>query len=146
MVFDTPKNKYLKYTDILHCAFEFYRDTVRKEIKNERENSNNFAVIDFFDRIEKSLNKVKDYYIQQIGNILKTDSDPNKHPNIGILRSVLFVYDKDLERCKELVNRYYHLYPVGEGSIKEKSDLVKELLERIIQKPSSSSSASSTQS
>ena len=141
MVFDSPKYKYLKYTDILHCAFEFYRDTIRKEIKNERENGNNFALIDFLDRIEKSLNKTKDYYIEHIGNIFEPDHDPNKHPNIGVLRSVLFVYDKDLERCKELLNRYYNLYPMGEGSIKEKSDLVKELLDKIIQKPSSSSSS-----
>ena len=61
--------------------------------------------------------------------------------NIGVLRSVLFVYDKDLERCKELLNRYYNLYPMGEGSIREKSDLVRELLDKIIQKPSSSSSS-----
>ena len=141
MVFDSPKYKYLKYTDILHCAFEFYRDTIRKEIKNERENGNNFALIDFLDRIEKSLNKTKDYYIQHISNIFGPDHDPNKHPNIGVLRSVLFVYDKDLERCKELLNRYYNLYPMGEGSIREKSDLVRELLDKIIQKPSSSSSS-----
>ncbi len=142
MVFDSSKNKYLKYTDILHCAFEFYRDTVRKEIKNERENGNNFALIDFLDRIDKILNKTKDYYVQHIGNVFKPDQDPNKLPNIGVLRSVLFVYHKDLERCKELLNRHYNLYPMGEGSIKEKSDIAKELLDRIIQKPSSSSIAS----
>jgi len=138
--FSNSKNVYLKYTDIIHCAFEYYRDTIKKEIKNERENSNNFALIDFFDRIDKSLNRTKDYYIQNIGNIFKPDNDPNKHPNIGVFRSVLFVYSKDLERCKELLNRHYNLYPVGEGSIKEKYEVVKELLILIVQKPQSPSS------
>ncbi|HYF98752.1 MAG TPA: hypothetical protein VD815_01540 [Candidatus Saccharimonadales bacterium] len=140
MDFSNSKNVYLKYTDIIHCAFEYYRDTIKKEIKNERENSNNFALIDFFDRIDKSLNRTKDYYIQNIGNIFKPDNDPNKHPNIGVFRSVLFVYSKDLERCKELLNRHYNLYPVGEGSIKEKYEVVKELLILIVQKPQSPSS------
>lgn len=138
MDFNSSKNEYLKYTDILHCAFAYYRDTIRKEIKNERENSNNFALIDFFERIEKSLNKTKDYYIQHIGNIFKPDNDPTKQPNIGILRSVLFVYIKDLERCIELLNCHYSLYPMGDGSIKGKSELAKELLNRIAQKPSPS--------
>lgn len=135
MDFSSSKNIYLKYTDIIQCAFEYYRDTIKKEIKNERENSNNFALVDFFDRIDKSLNKTKDYYIQNIGNIFKPGYDPNKHPNIGVFRSVLFVYGKDLERCKELLNRHYNLYPAGEGSIKEKSEVVKELLNLVVQKP-----------
>ena len=63
---------------------------MRKEIKNERENGNNFALIDFLDRIEKILNKTKDYYVQHIGNVFKPDQDLNKLPNIGVLRSVLF--------------------------------------------------------
>ena len=137
MDFTSSKNEYLKYTDILHCAFAYYRDTIRKEIKNERENSNNFALIDFFERIEKSLNRTKDYYIQHISNMLKPNNDPTKHPNIGILRSVLFVYNKDLERCTYLLNHHYNLYPMGDGSIKQKSELAKELLDRIVQKPSS---------
>ena len=127
MVFDSPSNEYLKYTDILHCAFEYYKDRIRKEIKNERDNNNNFVIIDFFDRLDKSLNKSKDFYIQQIGKLMK-NSDPNSLPYIGVLRSVLFVYDKDLNRCKDLLNNQFNLYPVGEGSVKEKSDLVKELL------------------
>ena len=135
--FNSSKNEYLKYTDILHSAFAYYRDTIRKEIRNERKNSNNFALIDFFERIEKSLNRTKDYYIRHISNIFKSNNDPNKHPNIGILRSVLFVYNKDLERCTELLNHQYNLYPMGDGSIKEKSELSKELLNRLIQKPSS---------
>jgi hypothetical protein len=137
MDFNSSKNEYLKYTDVLHCAFAYYRDTIRREIRNERGNSNNFALIDFFERIEKTLNRTKDYYIQHISNMFKPNNDPTKHPNIGILRSVLFVYNKDLERCTDLLNHHYNLYPTGEGSIKQKSELAKELLDRIVQKPSS---------
>lgn len=137
MDFKSSKNEYLKYTDVLHCAFAYYRDAIRREIKNERENRNNFALIDFLERIEKLLNKTKDYYIRHIGNIIKPDNDPVKHPNIGILRSVLFVYNKDLERCTDLLNHNYNLYPMGEGSIKERYEITKELLNWIVQKPSS---------
>jgi len=140
VVFDNPNNNYLPYTDIIHCAFEYYRERLKREIKNERENGNNFALIDFFERLEKTLNKSKDYYLQNIGNIIGTSENPNKHPHIGILRSALFVYNKDLDRCNDLLNQQYNLYPVGEGSIKEKSSLVKEILDKIIQRPESSDS------
>jgi hypothetical protein len=138
MVFDSPKNSYLRYTDIIHCAFEHYRETIKREIKNEHENKNNFALIDFFERLEKTLNKTKDYYLQSIGNIIGSSENPNKHPNIGILRSVIFVYNKDLDRCNDLLNQQYNLYPIGEGSVKDKSNLVKEILDKIILKPESS--------
>ena len=138
MVFDSPKNNYLRYTDIIHCAFEHYRETIKREIKNEHENKNNFALIYFFERLEKTLNKTKDYYLESIGNIIGSSENPNKHPNIGILRSVLFVYNKDLDRCNDLLNQQYNLYPIGEGSIKEKSTLVKEILDKINLKPESS--------
>ena len=138
VVFDTPKNDYLRYTDIIHCSFEYYRERLKREIKKEHENNNNFALVDFFDRLEKTLNKTKDYYIQNIGNIIGSSENPNKHPNIGILRSVLFVYSKDLDRCNDLLNQQYNLYPVGEGSIKEKSTRAKEILDKIAQRPESS--------
>ena len=138
MVFDTPKNNYLRYTDIIHCSFEYYREKLKREIKNEHEKNNNFALIDFFERLEKTLNKTKDYYLNNIGNILGSSENPNKYSNIGILRSVLYVYDKDLDRCNDLLNQQYNLYPVGEGSIKDKSTIVKEILDKIIQRPESS--------
>lgn len=138
MVFDTPNYNNLKYTDIIHCSFEYYRERIKREIKNEHDNNNNFALIAFFERLEKTLNKTKDYYLQNIGNIIGSSENPNRHSNIGILRSVLFVYQKDLDRCNDLLNQQYNLYPVGEGSIKEKSILVKEILDKIIQRPESS--------
>ena len=141
MVFDTPNYNNLRYTDIIHCSFEYYRERIKREIKNEHDNNNNFALIDFFERLEKTLNKTKDYYLQNIGNIIGSSENPNRHSNIGILRSVLFVYHKDLDRCNDLLNQQYNLYPVGEGSIKEKSILVKEILDKIIQRPESSESS-----
>ena len=138
MVFDTPNYNNLRYTDIIHCSFEYYRERIKREIKNEHDNNNNFALIDFFERLEKTLNKTKDYYLHNIGNIIGSSENPNRHSNIGILRSVLFVYHKDLDRCNDLLNQQYNLYPVGEGSIKEKSILVKEILDKIIQRPESS--------
>ena len=135
MVFDTPKNNYLRYTDIIHCSFEYYRERLKREIKNEHEKNNNFALIDFFERLEKTLNKTKDYYLNNVGNILGSSENPNKYSNIGILRSVLYVYDKDLDRCNDLLNQQYNLYPVGEGSIKDKSTIVKEILDKITQRP-----------
>ena len=70
---------------------------------------------------------------------MMASEDPNRLLHIGILRSVLFVYDKDLERCKDLLNRQFNLFPTGDGSIKEKSALVKDLLEKVSIKPESPS-------
>ena len=90
------KNNYLSYSDVIHKAFEFYKDKIKIEIKNERQNNNNFVLIDFFERIDKSLNKTKEYYLSNIRNLVESTEDPNRHKNIGLFRSVLYVYDKDL--------------------------------------------------
>ncbi|MDF0682173.1 MAG: hypothetical protein P0116_14535 [Candidatus Nitrosocosmicus sp.] len=141
MVFDTPNYNNLRYTDIIHCSFEYYKERIKREIKNEHDNNNNFALIDFFERLEKTLNKTKDYYLQNIGNIIGSSENPNRHSNIGILRSVLFVYHKDLDRCNDVLNQQYNLYPVGAGSIQDNSMWGQEILDKIIQRPESSESS-----
>ncbi|MDQ4072870.1 MAG: hypothetical protein M3162_01060 [Thermoproteota archaeon] len=133
MISGNTQNKYLDYTDIIHAAFEFYKNKVVNEMRYEKQNNNNFTLVDFFQRLHKKLNKTKDYYIQNIRNILEPmeSADPSKYDNIGIFRSVLFVYERDLDRCINLLNTTYNLYPVGKGSMQEKSTLVKEILKKI---------------
>lgn len=125
------KNNYLSYSDVIHKAFEFYKDKIKIEIKNERQNNNNFVLIDFFERIDKSLNKTKEYYLSNIRNLVESTEDPNRHKNIGLFRSVLYVYDKDLDRCMDLLKHNYNLFPVGNASIQENSYLVKDIINKI---------------
>ncbi len=132
MISNNTQNKYLDYTDVIHAAFEFYKNKVANEMRYEKQNNNNFTLVDFFQRLHKKLNRTKDYYIQNIHNILerKESTDPSKYYNFGIFRSVLFVYDKDLDRCMNVLNNTYNLYPVGKGSMQEKSIIVKEILKK----------------
>lgn len=131
MIFENPVNEYMRYTDIIHRAFEFYRIKIRSEIKYEQQNNNNFVLIDFFQRIDKSLNDTKEYYISNIKNIIESTENHKKYRNIGIFKSVLFVYSNDLNRCLDILKNNYSLYPLGEGSIKEKSEIVRELLLKV---------------
>ena len=125
------KNNYLSYSDVIHKAFEFYKDKIKIEIKNERQNNNNFVLIDFFEVIDKSLNKTKEYYLSNIRNLVESTEDPNRHKNIGLFRSVLYVYDKDLDRCMDLLKHNYNLFPIGNASIQENSYLVKDIINKI---------------
>ncbi len=125
------KNNYLSYSDVIHKAFEFYKDKIKIEIKNERQNNNNFVLIDFFERIDKSLNKTKEYYLSNIRNLVESTENPNRHKNIGLFRSVLYVYDKDLDRCMDLLKHNYNLFPIGNASIQENSYLVKDIINKI---------------
>ncbi|MBA3749488.1 MAG: hypothetical protein H0X03_01055 [Nitrosopumilus sp.] len=131
MFSNDKKNDDIRYTDLIYDAFEFYKDKIKIEIKNEQNNNNNYALIHFFELINKALNKTKDYYLLHIHTILQSNENPNKHDNIGIFRSILFVYDRDLDRCIDLLKYNYNLYPIGNGSIKEKSDIVKEIINKI---------------
>ena len=128
---DDAKNNYLSYSDVIHNAFEFYKNKIKIEIKNERQNNNNFVLIHFFERIDKSLNKTKEYYLSNIRNLVESTEDPNRHKNIGLFRSVLYVYDKDLDRCMDLLKHNYNLFPVGNASIQENSYLVKDIINKI---------------
>lgn len=125
------KNNYLSYSDVIHKAFEFYKDKIKIEIKNERQNNNNFVLIDFFERIDKSLNKTKEYYLSNIRNLVESTENPNRHKNIGLFRSVLYVYDKDLDCCMDLLKHNYNLFPIGNASIQENSYLVKDIINKI---------------
>jgi len=131
MFSNDKQNVDIRYTDLIYDAFEFYKDKIKKEIKNEQQNNNNYALIHFFELIIKALNKTKDYYLLHIHTILQSTENPNRNDNIGIFRSILFVYDKDLDRCIDLLKHNYNLYPIGNGSIKEKSDIVKEIINKI---------------
>ncbi len=128
---DDAKNNYLSYSDVIHNAFEFYKNKIKIEIKNERQNNNNFVLIHFFERIDKSLNKTKEYYLSNIRNLVESTEDPNRHKNIGLFRSVLYVYDKDLDRCMDLLKHNYNLFPVGNASIQENSYLVKDIINKV---------------
>ena len=125
------KNNYQSYSDVIHNAFEFYRNKIKIEIKSERQNNNNFVLIHFFERIDKSLNKTKEYYLSNIRNLVESTEDQNRHKNIGLFRSVLYVYDKDLDRCIDLLKHNYSLFPVGNASIQEYSYLVKDIINKI---------------
>jgi len=129
--FDDAKNNYLRYSDVIHDAFEFYKGKINDEIKNERRNNNNFVLIDFFERVDKSLNKTKEYYLSNIRNLLESTEDPHRHKNIGVFRSILYVYDKDLDRCMDLLKHNYNMFPAGDASIQEKSYLVKDIITKV---------------
>ena len=128
---DDAKNNYLSYSDVIHNAFEFYKNKIKIEIKNERQNNNNFVLIHFFERIDKSLNKTKEYYLSNIRNLVESTEDPNRHKNIGLFRSILYVYDKDLNSCMDLLKHNYNLFPVGNASIQENSYLVKDIINKV---------------
>ncbi len=129
---EDTQNGFIRYTDVIKKAFDFYENKINNEIKNEQQNNNNVTLISHFETVKDLLNSVQNYYTENISLLLQPGrEDPNRFENIVIFNSVLSIYDKDLDRCIDLLQKIYQLEFVGSGSIQEESSLIKEIIEII---------------
>jgi hypothetical protein len=125
------QNGFIRYTDVIKKAFDFYENKINNEIKNEQQNNNNVTLISHFETVKDLLNAVYSYFTKNISLILQSGGDPNRFDNIVLFNSVLSIYDRDLDRCIDLLQKTYQLEFVGSGSIQEESSLIKEIIEII---------------
>jgi hypothetical protein len=126
-------NGFLRYARMVENAFDFYKNKLHSQIKIEQLNNNNSVVIAQTNLILHSLDKSKKNIINHIGILFdKSANSANGHYlNIPLLRSVLNIYGKDLDRGIVLLENEFEYYLKEHDILKAEAELVYELVEII---------------
>ena len=133
MINEDYLNGFLRYSRMVENAFDFYRNKLHSQIKLEQQNNNNAVVIAQTNLILHSLDINEKNILNNIG-ILFDQSKSNGIPhylNIALLRSVLNIYGKDLDRGIVLLENEYEYYLKEHDILKEEAELVNEIVEII---------------
>lgn len=133
MINEDYLNGFLRYSRMVENAFDFYRNKLHSQIKLEQQNNNNAVVVAQTNLILHSLDVNKKNILNNIGILFdQSENHGNRqYLNIAILRSVLNIYGKDLDRGIVLLENEYEYYLKEHDILKEEAELVYELVEII---------------
>ena len=114
-------------------AFNFYKNKLHNQIKLEQQNNDNPVVIAQTNLVLHSLDMNKKNILNNIGILFdKSENHGNlQYLNTALLRSVLNIYGKDLDRGIVLLENEYEYYLKEHDILKEEAELVYELVEII---------------
>ncbi len=126
-------NGFLRYSRVTENAFDFYKNKLLSQIKLEQQNNNNSVVIAQTNLILHSLDMNRKNVLNNIGILFeKSDNHGNsQYLNTALLRSVLNIYGKDLDRGIVLLENEYEYYLKEHDILKEEAEIVNELVEFI---------------
>jgi hypothetical protein len=126
-------NGFLRYSRVTENAFDFYKNKLLSQIKLEQQNNNNSVVIAQTNLILHSLDMNRKNVLNNIGILFeKSDNHGNRqYLNTALLRSVLNIYGKDLDRGIVLLENEYEYYLKEHDILKEEAEIVNELVEFI---------------
>lgn len=126
-------NGFLRYSRVTENAFDFYKNKLLSQIKLEQQNNNNSVVIAQTNLILHSLDMNRKNVLNNIGILFEKSENLGNHPylNTALLRSVLNIYGKDLDRGIVLLENEYEYYLKEHDILKEEAELVNELVEFI---------------
>ena len=126
-------NGFLRYSRVTENAFDFYKNKLLSQIKLEQQNNNNSVVIAQTKLILHSLDMNRKNVLNNIGILFeKSDNHVNRqYLNTALLRSVLNIYGKDLDRGIVLLENEYEYYLKEHDILKEEAEIVNELVEFI---------------
>jgi hypothetical protein len=112
-------------------AFDFYKSKLHCQIKLEQQNNNNQVMIAQTNLILQSLDMNKKNVLNNIGILFDKSENHGNLPylNTALLRSVLNIYGKDLDRGIVLLENEYEYYLKEHDILKEEAELVYELVE-----------------
>lgn len=133
MINEDYLNGFLRYSRMIENAFDFYKNKLYSQIKLEQQNNNNPLVIAQANLILHSLESNKKNVLNNIG-ILFEDSGTHvnrQYLNTALLRSVLNIYGKDLDRGIVLLENEYEYYLKEHDILKEEAELVYEVVDII---------------
>ncbi|MDN5868254.1 MAG: hypothetical protein L0H55_12780 [Candidatus Nitrosocosmicus sp.] len=126
-------NGFLRYSGVIENAFNFYKNKLHSQIKLEQQNNNNSVVIAQTNLILHSLDMSRKNLLNNISVLFeKSENHGNRqYLNAALLRSVLNIYGKDLDRGIVLLENEYEYYLKEHDILKEEAELVNELVEII---------------
>ena len=131
MINEDYLNGFLRYSRMVENAFSFYKNKLHSQIKLEIQNNNNPIVIAQTNLIIHSLDMNTKNVLNNIGTLFdKSENNVvSQYLNTALLRSVLNIYGKDLNRGIVLLENEYEYYLKEHDILKEEAELVYELVE-----------------
>ena len=130
---DNHRNKYFRYERLIENAFEHYKGRLHIQTKIEQQQSNNPVVIAQINLIINSLELQKKNILTNLIGLLENSDDTRSivFANISILRSILNIYSKDLDRGIVMLENEYEYYLKEHDILKEEIELVNEMINLI---------------
>jgi hypothetical protein len=131
MINEDYLNGFIRYSRVVENAFDFYKNKLYSQIKAEQQNNNNTVVIAQANLILHSLDINKKNILNHIGILFDKPIDHGDHHylNTALLRSVLNIYGRDLDRGIVLLENEYEYYLKEHDILKEEAELVYEIVE-----------------
>jgi hypothetical protein len=131
MINEDYLNGFIRYSRVVENAFDFYKNKLYSQIKAEQQNNNNTVVIAQANLILHSLDINKKNILNHIGILFDKPTDHGDHHylNTALLRSVLNIYGRDLDRGIVLLENEYEYYLKEHDILKEEAELVYEIVE-----------------
>lgn len=130
---DSHRSELFRYEQMIESAFEHYKRKLQNQTRLEQQNNNNRVVIAQINLILHSLELQKKNILTNLISLFE-NSDNMKSMvliNICLLRSVLNIYSKDLDRGIVLLENEYEYYLRDHDILKVETELVNKMIELI---------------
>ncbi|WP_415310225.1 hypothetical protein [Candidatus Nitrosocosmicus sp. FF01] len=130
---DSHRSELFRYEQMIENAFEHYKRKLQNQTRLEQQNNNNRVVIAQINLILHSLELQKKNILTNLISLFE-NSDNMKSMvliNICLLRSVLNIYSKDLDRGIVLLENEYEYYLRDHDILKVETELVNKMIELI---------------
>ena len=130
---DSHRSELFRYEQMIENAFEHYKRKLQNQTRLEQQNNNNRVVIAQINLILHSLELQKKNILTNLISLFE-HSDNMKSMvlvNISLLRSVLNIYSKDLDRGIVLLENEYEYYLRDHDILKVETELVNKMIELI---------------
>ncbi len=130
---DSHRSELFRYEQMIENAFEHYKRKLQNQTRLEQQNNNNRVVIAQINLILHSLELQKKNILTNLISLFE-NSDNMKSMvliNISLLRSVLNIYSKDLDRGIVLLENEYEYYLRDHDILKVETELVNKMIELI---------------
>ena len=130
---DSHRSELFRYEQMIENAFEHYKRKLQNQTRLEQQNNNNRVVIAQINLILHSLELQKKNILTNLISLFE-NSDNMKSMvlvNISLLRSVLNIFSKDLDRGIVLLENEYEYYLRDHDILKVETELVNKMIELI---------------
>ena len=130
---DSHRSELFRYEQMIENAFEHYKRKLQNQTRLEQQSNNNRVVIAQINLILHSLELQKKNILTNLISLFE-NSDNMKSMvlvNISLLRSVLNIYSKDLDRGIVLLENEYEYYLRDHDILKVETELVNKMIELI---------------
>ena len=130
---ENHRSEFFQYEQMIENAFDYYKRKLQNQTRIEQQNNNNRIVIAQINLILHSLDLQKKNLLTNLMSYFEKSDNVKSMVlgNISLLRSVLDIYSKDLDRGIVLLENEYEYYLKDHDILKEETELVNKMIELI---------------